>query len=163
MASRVVGIQELTAAFKELGDMTSHEWRSTMRASVAAPANRVAKQARANIAAISPGKAESHATYKGRIVAAGFASRSIKTNVRINPRRGYAMARIGVKREAYYALSFFEMGVPSRGIRRSPWLVPALKSQLPVVVNDVNVAMKRRIEQIARKRARVAAKAAQSQ
>jgi len=139
--------------------MSSKEWKSTLRAMVRDPGKRVMKQAQANIAKISPGKALSHKTYKGRAVAAGFASRSIRMRVKIFPQRGISVAVIGVLSEAFYALSFFELGVPSRGIQREPWLSPALAQQQTSIVTDIGAALKKRLLSIARARSRAALKA----
>jgi hypothetical protein len=148
----VEGAENLRKAFAELGDMSSSEWKRTLRAAVSTPAKKVVTQAAANIAKISPGKAESHKTYTGRIVAAGFASRNIRMKIKLDTKRGIATAFIGVVKEAFYAISFFELGVPSRGIARDPWLVPALNGRLKSSVDEVGEAILKCITSIAKKR-----------
>jgi hypothetical protein len=154
----VEGADELKRAFLELGDMNSSEWKSTLRAAVNAPAKRVIAQAKTNIAKISPGKTPAHRTYLGRIVAAGFAARSIRMKIHVVPRQGRAFAFIGVLKEAFYAISFFEFGLPAKGIPREPWLSTALESQQQSAVSETNKHLLRRIKAIARRRAKASAK-----
>lgn len=151
----VEGFENLRAALKELGDLSSAEGKSLLRASVAGPGKKVLNKAMANIARISPGKTPLHRTYLGRLVSQGFASRNIKMRVRVDAKRGTAVALIGVVKEAFYALSFFELGLPSRGIARQPWLVPALENQQSTAINDVGASMLKRIKAIAKKRAKL--------
>lgn len=155
----VEGADNLRQAFIELGDMNSKEWKSTLRAAVSNPGKQVIARAKQNISKFSPGKAAMHTTYLGRVVGAGFAARNIAMKVKLYPGQGRAAAFIGVAVEAFYALSFFELGLPSRGIPKQPWLAPALESSSDSALKEVGVAMMKRINAIARKRAKVAAKA----
>ncbi len=148
------GSENLRKAFAELGDMNSSEWKKTLRAAVRSPGKQVVNQAVINIGKISPGKAQSHTTYKGRIVSAGFASRSIRMKIRIDPKKGVATAFIGVLKEAFYAISFFELGLPSRGIARDPWLTAALNGRVSSSVEEVGAALLKCITSIAKRRAR---------
>lgn len=155
----VEGADNLRQAFQELGDMNSREWKAILRASVQDSAKAVVAQARQNISSISPGKAESHKTYLGRLVSAGFAARNIAFKTKVYPRQGRAAAFIGVAKEAFYAISFFELGLPSLGIAKQPWLLPALKSKETTVVGTIGTGILKRINAIARKRAKVALEA----
>lgn len=146
----VEGAAELRLALKELGDMQASDWKSTLKTAVRVPMMRVRKQAIANISSISPGKTEIHRTYLGREVTAGFASRSLRVVVRLRAKQGIVSAVLGVLPEAFYALSFFELGTST--IPRQPWLTPALEASSDNAVKEVGAAMRRRIEQIARKR-----------
>lgn len=154
----VEGADNLRAAFKELGDMSRAEWKATLRAAVTDSAKVVMNQARQNISVISPGKTEIHRTYKKNWVTAGYAARNIAMKVKIYPRQGRAAAFIGVVKEAFYALSFFELGLPSLGIAKQPWLAPALKSHEADAVEVSGKAIHKRLLAIAKKRAKVEAK-----
>jgi hypothetical protein len=149
--SGVQGSAELRKTLEELGDMQSSDWKSTMRAAVRAPMMRVRRRALVNLSAISPGKTPLHKTYLGRMVTAGFAYRNVLLKVKLYPRQGAAVANLGVAKEAFYVLSFFELGTST--IPRHPWLTPALEESTDSAVKEVGVAMRRRIEQIAKKRA----------
>lgn len=150
----VEGSENLKKAFAELGDMSSAEWRRTLRSAVTTPAKAVVQQATINIRKISPGIAEEHKTYLGRLVAAGFASRNIRMKIKLNLKKGIATAFIGVAKEAFYALSFFELGVPSRRIARDPWLTVALHSKEKVSVEEVGSAILKCLTSIAKRRNR---------
>lgn len=148
----VEGASVLKKAFEELADMGSKDWKATMNSAVRVPMTSVRKKAAGNLAAISPGKAKWHLTYKGRLVGAGFASRNLKLVVKVNPKKGTATAILGVVREAFYVLSFFELGTAY--IPRHPWLTPAMESSTDTMIAQVGAAMRKRIDAIAKKRMR---------
>lgn len=148
------GSAVLKAALNELGDMSLQEWKSTLRAAVRSPMNAVKKRAQSNITAISPGKTPVHKTYLGNWRSAGFAARSIMMKVKLDIRTGTATAVLGVAKEAFYAISFFELGVPSMGIPRTPWLTSALEASTDTAIREIGDAMRKRIDAIAKKRYR---------
>lgn len=151
----IEGLAELEKAFKDLTNMSSSEWKSTLNAAVRKPMTAVKKKAEMNIRVISPGKTPLHRTYLGRMVSSGFASRSLVIVVRVlaRARAPRAFALLGVRREAFYAIQFFELGTPALGIPATPWLAPALESSTSTALREVGAAMRQRIERIARKRA----------
>ena len=154
----VQGSAELSKALKDLGNMKLSEWKTTLRAAVRDPMKAVMVQAKANLASISPGKTPVHRTYLGNWVGAGFAARNVLMKVKLIPSRGAVVAILGVAREAFYAVSFFEIGVPSRGIPRNPWLTSAMESSKDKTIREVGAAMRKRIDAIARKNMRKAVK-----
>jgi HK97 gp10 family phage protein len=151
--SKLLGAKELSAALTELGDFTSKDAKSVMRASVRVPMGKVMKTARGNISKFSPGKTLMHRTYRGRLVGAGFAARNLRIIVKINDAGTSVTAVLGVRAEAFYAVQFFEKGTAK--IPRQPFLVPALETSKETAVNDVGSAYQRRILQIARRYARL--------
>jgi hypothetical protein len=148
MASELTGVAALVAQLRELG--SPKEQAQALRASVTTPMNRVKAVARQNIAAISPGEADLHRTYKGRLVSAGFASRSLRVETTLSKDKQSATARLGVRREAFYAVQFFELGTAH--IPRQPWLVPAFESSQSESLRLVGETLKKRILKIAAKR-----------
>jgi len=58
--------------------------------------------------ALAPRGSEAHRTYKGRLVAPGFGSRSVIKRSRFNKARGAASVTIGVKKEAFYLIQFYD-------------------------------------------------------
>jgi HK97 gp10 family phage protein len=93
-----------------------------------------------------------HKTYrKNRTVMAGFASRSLNMDTYVDYKRGVVGARLGVRKEAYYALQFVELGTSKQPAQ--PWLVPALERSKDSSIGIIADQMKARIERIARKRA----------
>lgn len=148
MASELEGVAELSAKLRALAD--PKQQAMTLRAAVRTPMKKVEKRARANIARISPGKAEMHRTYKGRLVSAGFASRSLRTIVKMSRDKQSASALLGVRREAFYALQFFELGTAY--IPKQPWLVPTFEGMKDQSLREIGIVMRKRIEKIAKQR-----------
>jgi len=95
--------------------------------------------------AIPVGK-DTHRTYKGRLVAPGFAKRSIKRVAKIE--KGKLVVRIGVKAEAFYAVQFVERG--TRHMSARPWLQRTFESNQKNMERRFRDQLKRKIEKIAR-------------
>lgn len=148
MATDLEGYAELTKKLAELA--SPKEGMAALRESVRKPMRDVQKKAQANIAKISPGKTDIHRTYKGRLVGAGFASRSLRSVVKMSKKKDSASALLGVRKEAFYAVQFFELGTAT--IPKQPWLVPALESSRSEAIRSVGDTLKARIEKIAKKR-----------
>ncbi len=154
MGVDIEGYAELTQKLAELAN--PKQQLSALRESVRKPMRQVEEVARANIARISPGKADLHRTYRGRLVGAGFASRSLRTVVKVSKDKTAASALLGVRKEAFYAVQFFELGTAL--IPKQPWLVPALESSKDRAIQAVGATLKARIEKIAKKRSAAARK-----
>lgn len=88
------------------------------------------------------------ATYKGRMVAPGFAKRNIARKVILSRDKSRANALVGVKSEAYYAVQFVELGT-SKQVKQA-WLEPAFRNQKEAAVARFGAQVKRKIEAIAR-------------
>lgn len=119
MASRLEGVDVLMRrleALKRLDDGRA------IRAAVTAGI----KPARERAKGLIPVGVDAHRTYKGRLVAPGFAQRSIGTRTRLSKDKQKATASLGVAREAFYAVNFVEIGTAKMPAR--PWLRPALES-----------------------------------
>lgn len=145
MGSGLEGVAALTKQLAELGD--PKETQRALRSAVAAAMRKVAKVAKAT----APVGTEGHKTYKGRLVAPGFAKRSIKVTSRINRNTGNAEALLGVRKEAFYALQFIELGTAK--IPAAPWMVPAFESQEDEALRAIGANMRKRLDRIAAKRA----------
>jgi len=146
------GLAELEKKLKELADPKKQA--AVLRAAVREPMKQVMERAKANITAvgISPGERALHKTYKGRLVSRGFALRSIRMITKMSKDKQSASAILGVRKEAYYALQFHELGT-SR-LRARPWLVPAFEQSKDDAVRDIGFVLRKRIERIAKARAR---------
>lgn len=88
---------------------------------------------------------DAHRTYKGNLVSPGFAKRSVKKASWSNRVTGKAKASVGVKREAFYAVSFVELGTSKMDAQE--WLLPAFLAQRKVVEQRFAKTLKRKIEQ----------------
>lgn len=116
--SRIEGMAALEKALQGLKEQASGR---VLRSATMAAAMPIVRAARANI----PKGRKGHKTYKGRYVAPGFSSRSIKRKSRLSRDKSRVEVSIGVKREAYYAVAFVELG--TRKMRKQPWLRPAME------------------------------------
>ena len=150
MGEYVEGTRELSEKLRELA--SPKEQAATLRAAVREPMKDVMRVAQSNISRISPGKRQIHRTYKGRLVTAGFAARNLRMITRMSRDKQMAQSVLGVRKEAFYALQFFELGTAK--IPRQPWLMPAFYQSRNQTLAKVGEVMKKRIERIARKRGR---------
>lgn len=148
MASHLEGYAEL---HKQLATLASpKEQASALRASVRNPMRAVMKRAKVAIGKISPGKRQLHRTYKGRLVSAGFASRNLRVIAVMSKDKQAAWSLLGVRKEAFYALQFHELGTAY--IQRQPWLVPTFYSMKAQSVAGIATEMRKWIEKIARQK-----------
>jgi HK97 gp10 family phage protein len=143
MAKALDGVAELNRKLNLLAD--PKENAKVLRQSAGAAMRVVQKEARARV----PQGSVAHKTYKGRLVAPGFARRSLR--VVTSAKDGTATARLGVRAEAFYALQFIELGTSK--IPRTPWLVPAFEAKKDDALQALSDAMRVRIEKIAKRSA----------
>lgn len=149
MAIELQGVAELHAKLTRLA--SPKEGAKALRDSVATPMRVVRKVAKQNLGRVSPGIREWHRTYTGRIVQRGFAQRSVVVQTAINRSKTMAWSKLGVRKEAFYAVQFFELGTATIG--RRPWLVPAFESQRSASLRSIGMTLKKHIEKIATSRA----------
>lgn len=144
------GLDELSKKLAELGKVGGKVLRSgTLKATTP-----VVRQMRNKI----PVGKRAHRTYKGRLVFPGFAKRSIKRSSSF--RDGVASVRIGVKREAFYAINYINKGisVTKRGkkqikpyrIKASNWFKPVFVDNRKEMEDDLTKQIQAAIEKIRR-------------
>lgn len=85
---------------------------------------------------------EYHMSYKGRLLEPGFAKASIKKATFI--KNGRAVASVGVKKEAFYATQFVEVGTSK--MEAKEWLQPALEATRDEVEKSLAKNLRRKIE-----------------
>ncbi len=88
-------------------------------------------------------------TYKGRKVAPGFAKRNIARRTKISRDKSKVRVMIGVKKEAYYAIHFVELGTSRQ--RRQPWLEPSFRRNRTAVVNRLGDRLRSKLNLTARR------------
>lgn len=114
------------------------------RSAVRAGAKTVVKRAKELI----PEGIDAHRTYKGRLVAPGFARRAIRAITKLSRDKQAATASIGVRKEAYYAVQFVERGTVKQAAQ--PWLRPALDQASSAALTAIKDTFKRFVDKVAR-------------
>lgn len=138
------GVGELTGKLTELGaKLAARELRGTVKEAI----GEAEHKARARI----PQGTEPHKTYRGRLVAPGFAVTTLHVETHINKRTGAAVALLGVEREAFYATIFVELGTSKT--KAQPWLLPAFEESQDPMLRSVADQLRARVEKIAKRRA----------
>ena len=139
----VEGLEKLSKQLTTLGPKMGSKFLRSALMSAALP---VVKSAKASV----PVGNESHKTHKGRIVAPGFAARNVAKKSTLSRDKRTAYVSIGVKREAFYAISFLELG--TKHIAKRPWLTKALQKEQFNVIRRFKATLKKKIEQEAKRR-----------
>jgi len=89
-------------------------------------------------------------TYKGRLVAPGFAKRSVAIRAFLARTRDFVKVSLGVRREAFYAVQFIELGTSK--IPKRPWLEPAFRGAISAVDAQFQSRLKALIDRAAKRR-----------
>lgn len=142
---RVEGARELQSKIMELGKL---EGGKVLRAATLMATTPVRAQARKNI----PVGVDAHRTYKGRLVAPGFAKRNIARKAYLSYDKSTARALVGVNAEAFYALQFVELGTSKQ--QKQPWLEPAFRATQHEQIDKFGDAVRAKILKIAARNAR---------
>lgn len=141
--SALQGIRQLTEQLHALGEVaTGKALRSAVRAGMK-PALERAKQ-------LIPVGVDTHRTYKGQLVLPGFAKRNIRVVVTVSRDKQKASALLGVRREAFYAINFVELGTASQPAQ--PWLRPAFASTRQQQLVALSTALKKAVARAIRQR-----------
>lgn len=150
------GYKELSRKLSALGEKVGGK---VLRGSMMRATTKVVREMKSK----APVGTVSHRTYKGRLVAPGFASRSIKRVTRV--KTGYSSLRIGVRREAFYAIQFMDQRsgrtpykISKRGKRQvrpysisaTPWFSSVFERHQSNMTKDVGKYMGNLIEKAAK-------------
>lgn len=147
-AFKVLGLRDLDAQLADLDRVAS---ASVLRQSVRAALQPALKEAKRTL---KPGKGP-HKTYRGNLVQPGFAKKSIRIKVVVSRKTGLATGILGVRKEAFYATQFIELGTSRQG--KQPWLRPAFSNNKERAVEIFRDKFRASIvKAIARKSARAA-------
>lgn len=90
-----------------------------------------------------------HRTYKGRLVAPGFASRNLRLIAKTTAGGAGAEAILGVRSEAFYVLQFIERGTSKYPAH--PWLAAAERATQSEGLKGLADKLKESIEKAAKK------------
>lgn len=145
---------------KELNDKLLRMEKATaiksLRSAAVAATSPVVKEMKA----AAPKGTRAHKTYKGRLVAPGFLSRSVKRMTRIDKKTGKMTLTIGVKKEAFYGVSFLDEGkqvtqrrIKGKRVPIKPYRIPAhrwfkrrFEKSSPKIVADFKLKLRAKIE-----------------
>lgn len=100
-------------------------------------------------AATIPVGTEAHRTYKGRLVAPGFSKRSLRIVTRVSEDKTRISAALGVRKEAFYAVLFTELGTSKMPAR--PWLRPAMRSTIRQQEDALVVKLRKEVDKATKK------------
>lgn len=93
--------------------------------------------------ALIPTSAEKHKSYLGHELPPGFAKASIRIITRQRSDKQAVTAIMGVRKEAYYAVQFVEIGTAKQ--QAQPWLRPSMASTASAQADSVAQDFKTRI------------------
>jgi HK97 gp10 family phage protein len=142
VASELLGVRELSAKLDQLSEKVRG---STLRKAANAAVKPVIADAKSRIPINKTD--ELHKTHKGRSVAPGFAQRSIAAKVSLSHDRRAVFASIGVKREAFYAVNFVEVGTSKQTAQ--PWLRPAFDAMQSRIMSTFADVLRKQILKVA--------------
>lgn len=165
MAGEISGIKQTLAKFDALDAATSVK---VLRRAVARAVKPVAELMKQRV----PKGTKAHKTYKGYTVYPGFASRSIRAITKVDKKTGQAVARLGVRKEAYYAIQFYDLGpytitkrrqsagkgkrrtiaVKAYTLRPRPWFRSTFSSNASRMVATIGDELKTGIDKVAKSR-----------
>jgi HK97 gp10 family phage protein len=133
MASQLEGVANALAQLKAAGQVSEER---VLRQTVRAAAKPVLREMESR----APVGAVMHETYKGRLVAPGFLRRSVRMVVtRIKNGAGSVAAIFGVRKEAFYGVSFVERGTVKQ--RAQEWLASSLESKSAEAIDKFSDAV----------------------
>jgi HK97 gp10 family phage protein len=143
VALELVGVRELAAKLDKLSSKASGQ---VLRKAANQAVKPVLAAARARIPVNRINAL--HKTYKGRDVAPGFAQRSVAAKVSLSRDKRAVFAAMGVKREAFYATQFVEVGTSKQA--KQPWLVPAFEATQSQQLTAFSDVLRKEILKVAR-------------
>ena len=147
----VIGLKELEKKLHKLGKAAGGNALRNATASAMLPALRAARTS-------APVGTQAHRTYKGRLVAPGFLSRSVIRRSRLSRDKTTAWATVGVRGEAFYGVQFVELGYTAgkrgspnrRMVPSRPWLEPAFETTQQQIYRRLKEKLKLQIDKARR-------------
>jgi hypothetical protein len=133
------GFADLSKALRELDPRKqANAIRNAIRASL--------KETRNTAERLVPVGDRSHKTYKGRLVAPGFAKRNINIQTRISRDKTRINGTVGTKKEAFYVRQFLEKNTSkTRQLVPQPWLRPAYEVHRVQMKNEFKRQLREKI------------------
>lgn len=136
--SALEGVADLEKKLLQLGQVAAVP---ILRAAVRAGIKPALERARELI----PVGTQAHRTYKGRLVAPGFAKRNLRVITTASSDGRTVSAALGFRREAFYA-RFLETGTAKMSAR--PWLRPAFSGTQEKQLSAFNAYLKAKVDKV---------------
>lgn len=144
MSSALEGVADLTAQLNELGaKVAAREMRGTVKTAL--------EIAEHKARALMPTGIDPHKTYRGRLVAPGYALSTLHVETKLNKKTGAAVASLGVGREAFYAVQYVELGTARTPAQ--PWLRPSFEASEEPMLKTIADELKSRVEKVRQRNA----------
>lgn len=137
--SKIHGLAELTVKLKRIEASMAKKHLRSAAMYATGPTVKEMKAA-------APVGTVAHRTYKGRLVAPGFLSRSMRRAVSF--KHGRMTLRIGVRREAFYGVTFLDDG--TKNIAGRHWFQKRFEDNEQQIVSRFRDKLKQRIEAAAK-------------
>ena len=136
--AQIEGFKELSRKLSKMGEAAGGKALQQAARLAMKPAKDKAK-ANAPVGDYTTGR-----TYKGNLKFPGYAKRNIVVTSRLTPDKKTVNVKLGVRKEAFYAINFIEFGT-SR-IPKRPWLEPAFRSSIPQINARLKEQLKKKID-----------------
>ena len=138
---------EIVDGLKALNDKLASLKRETSVKALRSAAMAATLSTVKEMAAAAPKGTTTHRTYKGRLVAPGFLSRSVKRKSWVDKKTGAVRVAIGVKREAFYGVTFLDKG--TKKIAGTRWFQSRFESNSGKMVSLFKQKLAERIKKVA--------------
>ncbi len=138
MSENLKGLKELQFKLKKLESKTSQKVLVRSLSQSVTPTVR-------KLRAAAPVGTKAHRTYKGRLVAPGFLSRSVRKRSKVvkGKNKTYAVVNIGVIDEAFYGLKYVEKG--TKKMAAQPWFTHNFEADEELIINRFREILKKKI------------------
>lgn len=139
----ITGFEELARNLRKLDAATNVRVVRQSASAAVTPAMR-------RIRAAAPEGSKAHRTYKGRLVAPGFTKRNVKKRSMVDKATGLVTVKIGVAKEAFYAL-FYDVGFTRRGgapVAATRWLSGTFSESMDEIVARYKAGIADRVSKI---------------
>ena len=131
----IEGLADLTKQMDRLGaEVAAKKIRSAMMAATLPTVRKMQ--------AAAPVGKSLHKTYKGRVVFPGFLKKSVRRSAKIE--KGRVNLRIGVRREAFYGITFIDQG--TKGIPAQNWFEANFRRDAPTIVSKFRATLASRVK-----------------
>ena len=139
-----MGVEGEIALSKKLAELGHAAGGKALRGAVSYALTPVKQEYQRRI----PKGTRTHKTYKGRVVAPGFASRNIVKSAKMTRDKTKVQGKIGVRAEAFYITQFSELGTSKQ--RARPELRKSFRAKRGAMLDRLNDKLEKNIKKAAK-------------